>query len=498
MLLRSSGAARGLRPSVFGLNRGAPQALGLEAWWPMTGAHPLAEQTGRKVANSRDISLNFFATTGMKGAQLGGLALDVAGSATPTPSAFSGIPDGLLSPASYATNAGGFTWSCWAKPTSASPGSNTAFFGSWAGGVGWMLFCNGTSDIRVYGGGVQTTGVSSFSDPNHWYHLLGRVDYNVTTLTLFIDGRSVASVGGANNNSNSGVKIEWGNYADTAGAGLGAHATDSRFYRRPLSDTEIWQLYDPATRWDLYWTPSTRTHFFLNAAAGGGTQYTQSVSGTATTAGALLKQTSRALTGAVTSAGALVKQTNRALTGTLTTAGALAAIKIALKSLAGTLTTAGALVRQTQKPLAATLTTAGALVKETRRALTGALTTAGTLAAIKTALKSLTGTLTTAGALVRQAQLSKAGTLTTAGALTKSTAHFLTGTLTTAGTLTKLTARALSAVLSFLGTLVGVKQGAGTIPNIIRLSAVAFSAPSITSTAFSAPAISGVAWVDAD
>jgi len=41
-----------------------------------------------------------------------------------------------------------------------------------------------------------------------------------------------------------------------------------RVYDRALSDAEVWSLYDPQTRWDLYW--QRRRTFFLPAAATGG------------------------------------------------------------------------------------------------------------------------------------------------------------------------------------------------------------------------------------
>lgn len=116
---------------------------------------------------------------------------------------------------------------------------------------------------------------------------------------------------------------------------------------------------------------------------------------------------------------------------------ALTAGTVQTQSLSGTVTTAGALVRSTSHLLAGTLTTAGELLKRTARALTGTLTTAGVLVAIKTALKSLAGTLTTAGALSKQTQKAVSGTLTTSGSVLKRIAKLLAGTLSFGGTLSK-------------------------------------------------------------
>jgi hypothetical protein len=39
--------------------------------------------------------------------------------------------------------------------------------------------------------------------------------------------------------------------------------SDIRIYNRALSDVEAWSLYAPASRWDLYWTPTRRAYAFL-------------------------------------------------------------------------------------------------------------------------------------------------------------------------------------------------------------------------------------------
>jgi hypothetical protein len=206
---------------------------------------------------------------------------------------------------------------------------------------------------------------------------------------------------------------------------------------------------------------------------GGGTTYNQSVSGTLTNVGALLKRTSTAKAGTLTSAGTILRQTrtakngslssagliakrtNKPVVGTLSAAGVLAAVKIALKALTGTLASSGALTRRTSRTVAGSLSSAGALAKQARKTFTGALTSTGTVTAIKTALKSLTGTLGSSGTLVRQARTSSGGALATSGALLKRSARGLAGTLTSAGTLTRVKAALISLTgsLGFTGAL---------------------------------------------
>ena len=219
------------------------------------------------------------------------------------------------------------------------------------------------------------------------------------------------------------------------------------------------------------------------------TQYSQSVAGTLTSAGALARQTGKALggtltsagalarrmgkvlAGTLTSAGALTKQVRRALAGTLSSAGALA--RQAGKALAGTLSSAGTLARRTNKILAGTLTSAGALVKQTRKALAGTLTSSGTLSGVRLFLKVVAGTLTSAGTLARRTSKPLAGMLTSAGALTKRTSRALAGTLTSAGALASVRVylKAVAGTLSSSGalakrtgkTLAGTLSSAGTL-----------------------------------
>jgi hypothetical protein len=190
--------------------------------------------------------------------------------------------------------------------------------------------------------------------------------------------------------------------------------------------------------------------------------------GTLTDSGALAKQTARALSGTLTDSGALLKQAQKPLAGTLTSSGALAAAKVALKVLAGTLTSSGTLLKQTQRALAGSLTSAGALVKQTQRALAGTLTSSGSL--IKQAQKVLAGALTSAGALVKQTNKVLAGTMASAGALLKQLVRALAGTLTSSGSLIKQTQKVLAGTLTDSGTLTAIKAALKSIAGTLTSS----------------------------
>lgn len=335
------------------------------------------------------------------------------------------------------------------------------------------------------------------------------VSVDPVQVKVFMNGQAVVR---ANSHASVTFNAQW--YLGTDSNATGTRFVPGAFagaavWRRALSLGEIQGIY--ADPWQMFAPPVWRRYVVPSVGGGGGTAYTQSVGGTLTssgtlvkqdrkplagsmaTAGALTKQERRALTGTLTTAGTVVKQPQkplagtlttagsivrrpaRALAGTLTTAGALAAQKTLLRALAGTLTSAGSLVKQSQKPLGGTLTTAGAvarqvtyplagtlatsgtLVKKTNRALAGTVTTAGALAAQKTLLRALSATLVTAGALARLPQKALAGTLTTSGISSMRTSRALAGTLSTAGTVVKRTNRALAGSLTTASALTGVK-----------------------------------------
>lgn len=395
MLLRPSRVVRGQRPQRgFQLNRESPQAVGLYEWWPLTPNMPL--QAWFQARHN----LTPVGTAAIwRSTPILGLAPYFQGGATDeyTVSAANSqdIADNTLS--SNFGN-GPYAISCWVCGLQTGV-ADYGIFGRWAGSVGAMLwyhsgalkFGDGTSSAVVWAGGQAAT-----QDGNP-HHIMG-INTGSNAMELWVDGVRQATGSGSGAGNGSSVILDIGTYANAAGGRVNSVITDCRFYGyvgglplvpRPQA------FYDPATRWDLYWVPSSRVFFQLPA--GGGTTFTQSVAGTLTDAGALLKQTNT------------------------------------LK--AGTLTDAGAIVRQTSKLLAGTLTDAGALVKQTNRSLAGTLTSSGALAALKTVLKALAGTLTSSGTILKQVGKAAGGTVGPVGTCARFITHALGGALTAAGAL---------------------------------------------------------------
>lgn len=121
------------------------------------------------------------------------------------------------------------------------------------------------------------------------------------------------------------------------------------------------------------------------------------------------------------------------------------------QSVAGSLSSAGAVVKGTGKPLAGTVPLAGTAVKKALLPIGGALATAGTLA--KKTKIPLAGVLSLAGSAVKLTQMALAGVLATGGSVTKKTKRALAGTLAIAGSVIKKTKRILAGILSLAGSL---------------------------------------------
>jgi hypothetical protein len=237
-------------------------------------------------------------------------------------------------------------------------------------------------------------------------------------------------------------------------------------WNRTLTPTELWALY--VNPWAMFVAPDLPPA----KTTSGGTLFTQSLTGSITPTGSILKQTRTTRTGtftpagsllkmmittrtgALTPAGTVVKQTNKPTSGALTPAATVRAL--CQKVLAGAFTPAGALIKQTNKPLAATNTPSGSLLKKTLKTFTGALTPVGLLTAVKTILVALAGALTPSGSLINKTLTTKTGAITPAGSLVKMTLKTLTGALTPTGALVAIKAFfvALTAALTPSGTLV--------------------------------------------
>lgn len=178
----------------------------------------------------------------------------------------------------------------------------------------------------------------------------------------------------------------------------------------------------------------------------------QSVDGTLTSAGDLLKQTAKSFVGTMTSIGTLFAQAQKVLAGTVTSAGTL--LSQAQKLLSGLLTSDGTLTRFSNKVFSGAVALSGTLLGQTQKTLTGTLTSTGIL--LGQAQKALTGTIASIGTLQFSVQKFLSGTLMPVGMLIKQTQKLFVGILTIIGTLLHPPDKVLAGTLSFSGALITV------------------------------------------
>lgn len=171
------------------------------------------------------------------------------------------------------------TISAWVYLTQA-PGAGRGLWelgsANWSLAVTHSLGTNGLMRAHVVttsGGAAQfntgdtTTALAAFTP------LLATAVWNPGSgLTLYVNGRSEAS----NATATTGLRDVdamrvYAAPSVAVAAGLEGCLSDLRIYRRALTAAEVWALYDPQTRWDLYWQSSTRIIFDI-AAVGGGTR----------------------------------------------------------------------------------------------------------------------------------------------------------------------------------------------------------------------------------
>lgn len=200
-----------------------------------------------------------------------------------------------------------------------------------------------------------------------------------------------------------------------------------------------------------------------------GTTYNQTVSGSITPTGALVKQGKKILTGGITPtgvavkqdkkiltgalapAGVLTKQAKKLLTGGITPSGALNRLKLLFKALTGSITPTGSLRKQTNKVLTGSLTPVGVLLKTATKRLGGSITPTAVLATAKVIIKALSGSLTPTGSLRNQTVKRLTGSLTPSGTLVKLTKKVLTGTVGLAGLVTRLRGEARAILARYRG-----------------------------------------------
>lgn len=191
-------------------------------------------------------------------------------------------------------------------------------------------------------------------------------------------------------------------------------------------------------------------------AAGGGTAYTQSISGSITPSGALSKKIARLLVGSSLLVGVLSKKTKKNFFGTTTLSGTL--LKKTSKSFSGSTTPLGILVKKTSKSFSGSATPSGVLFTKIvfTQAIAGTITMIGTV--YKLTKKSFSGSATLTGVINKKTNKQVVGTFTPSGVITKKVTKLLTGSSTLTGSIATsfITFKSISGSLSMSGVVAGV------------------------------------------
>lgn len=242
----------------FAVNYDSPLAVGLVAWWPLNRPG----RTAFNVVGQRSLyDLELTGTLAQVGGPDGGLAY------TCSSSQYFQLPDGTV-PATTVP----LTLGCWFNPNATNVTYCLMSLVSGGGYDGYMLQADGGSLYggvfvlaRVPGTSVATSG-GAFA-ARRWQHALG-VFASSSSRTAYLNG----SPGATNTDAGSAptadrFSLGIDGLGGTYGNPLAGLLADCCVWSRALSDAEARRLYDPGTRWELYYPLGRRTYSFALPAA---------------------------------------------------------------------------------------------------------------------------------------------------------------------------------------------------------------------------------------
>lgn len=243
----------GRRPAdVTEPNRNSTQAHGLLGWWPVQSP----------------VQRDYVGRTGQE---------FVFGTNIPI------VPDRILGP-TWAFNGAGWivveggpnpagsdvTMSFWVKTTSTAADVILGFYAIAGpnGGYGAGINITGANGFLNYWGGAGAAWVASSSVYNDGaWHLAG-ITVNGTAVTFYKNGVAAGTATSQQPTTHTAHR-RIGSAAGGTNIFTGSLA-DIRVYDRALSAQEMWALYDPRTRWELYDTRPVPVWAVAGGGGGGG------------------------------------------------------------------------------------------------------------------------------------------------------------------------------------------------------------------------------------
>ncbi len=231
-------------PRDVELNRNSPQAKGLLIWAPLSAIYNRSPGVLKNWTHRTGDSSTFGSPTSNYDPIVGPY---LAFPSTPAGFDWGDIPqvEGIdqITVSAWARKTGA-NWGqdmIWAKHTSAS---NGCFFLSTTTQTNLRFTVINASSSRVDNDATFTFNTQT------WYHMVGV--YNGVDLRIYINGilsSTPSAQTGLIKDHTSTLRL-----ADFNGSGwdLEGDIAEPRIYDRALSAGEVWAMYDPATRWDLY------------------------------------------------------------------------------------------------------------------------------------------------------------------------------------------------------------------------------------------------------
>lgn len=246
-ILTPGGLVRGsgIRPAgSFRLNLASPQAHGLVSWIPLTDFMTSGKTITDHSLYGRDLGITGSLTGVNDEVLLHGVQSDSTAEFIATPS-----------PANVGiTN--GYTWHLVVNGANA-PQSSNGFAQWYANGSAHFGFnwhhntASNEADMFHFnsGGGYERTGkLNTTLTANTWWWITGV--WNGADLRCYVNGLLDKTSGAVT--SLISLANTTGELWHVAGVNHTMRTAEFRLYNRAFAPEEVWQLYDPATRWDLY------------------------------------------------------------------------------------------------------------------------------------------------------------------------------------------------------------------------------------------------------
>lgn len=238
------------------MNRASEQAHGLVAWWPggfwpdgeldMIGAKNMVRNGPTVVSDGMLRRANSFATASSQYLELG----------------------------SAPVTAEPLTMMCWVNPSQTATSLAVMSLGDISATTRWQIIT--TAAAATYRADSRDTANTSSAAVStvagvvgSWSHVAARFN-SASSRDIFVNGGDkVNSAVSRTVGTPTGFDIGTRYVTATRGNHWDGLIADVRLYNYSVPDSIIWQCYDPATRWDLYWVPRRRVYSFVSPAVTG-------------------------------------------------------------------------------------------------------------------------------------------------------------------------------------------------------------------------------------